>query len=288
MKKMKLFGITLLLFAAMIIIWNSCTKKEEIHLTESETQISKFEKALQDFKQNNPRLSFENSLEYRSTPSGITSCWDPDSVDCNGDMEYEGSDTLIIDLYSNCKALVTYDLWNCWYEIVPGSGNVSFTYYFDNFTATPVDGECDSVSILWNSLYNQGLLDSLEESYQIFVNDARNLAEYLKMAEFLNSPVGLFFKCTYGNNLLQSNFFIASCYQAFWKGTIKGGVFRTERITSPCGESCCKSTKKYCLTNSGNIFVTPPYIEQIGNCDGYLEIPPIGYYPVGNCEHDCD
>ena len=285
MKSIKLFSITLLLLIAMLFIWNSCTKQEAANPNDKKYTLENFEKAI--FEAEKKYQHNTSELELRS----ITSCFIPDTIECYGDFLFLGRDSAIVNVYNNCKAKIEYDLYRCWeaYDDPYGQPVVIFTYYFDNFTAVPIEGECDSVILLWNELIENGEWDEFLESSETFLRDAQKATELYVVNDFF-SYVGGFFKCSYLNSTLTSEFYIANCYQVYLKSWLKGGVFGYDVETVQCGESCCKSTTLYCVKQDGSTHVSDPFIEQVGDCEPVLNAgnPGIGFFPIGDCDHECE
>ena len=268
----------------MLFIWNSCTKQEAIVPRNKKYTLENFKKAVYEAEKKYQHNTSE--LESRS----ITSCFSPDSLECNGDFDFLGRDSAIVNVYNNCKAKVVYDLYRCWEanDNPPAQPVVIFTFYFDNFTAEPIEGECDSVLVLWKDLIENGEYDEFMESSETFLRDAQKATELYVVNDFFGY-VGDFFKCGDANTTLSSEFYTANCYQVYLKIWLKGGLFGFDIKTEQCGESCCKSTTLYCVKEDGSIFVSDPAIEQVGDCEPVLNggSPGRGYFPIGDCHHDC-
>lgn len=284
-KKRKLFGLSLLLFLAMIITWNSCTKQDEVNLNDTKYQITDIEKAINKAEQNSELFKYR-TLEYRN--DSITSCFTPDSLGCNGDLVFDGTFEREVQVYDNCKAKVKYDQWRCWEVGFQQPPTVIFTFYFDNFFAEPILGECDSVILLWNNLLSNGQYNEYLESVEKFIRDAQLATEAIVIQEWMDL-LGVFFECNDPNTTLYSEFYTSNCYQTYLKFWIKGGVFDWDIVELSCGESCCKRTTYYCLGNNGEVIASDPLIVQVGDC---ALTPPdnirTGYFPIGDCEHECE
>ena len=288
MKTFKYISIVFLLFGFSFALVQ-CAKEESTIQSENEKfeyKISDIENAIKLAEKNQEKYKINSTLQFRTDGTG---CFSLDTFDCKGDLVFLGSFEREVDVYNNCKAKVKYDLWRCFQSngLPYPDLTVIFTFYFDNFEAFPIEGDCDSVLVYWEYLLSNNLYEEFIESSETFVRDAQKATEQVVIQEWMDI-VGVFFGCDYLSTTLYSEFYTAKCYQDYLKVWISRGVFRWDLIKVKCGESCCKRTTYYCVNDNGEVIPSDPLIEELGECYPILTTPPPdGYSPIGDCEHMC-
>lgn len=195
-------------------------------------------------------------------------------------------DTIVMPGYGNCQAVVTWDQYWC-----PGtiSGGNLGTIVFDNFSAAPLDGSCDSVVLEWLNLVNNGNLTKFESDLITFNLVAENELKDIVMSN-LGQLYAPFINCQGNNLLLYSNFYKSTCAKTCYKVVIQKGIPKFSFVQKRCGESCCKETTGYCwnsFTNSLQVSNTTK--ASIGLCTEEKEtVCPNGFFPLSKfCERPC-
>lgn len=214
----------------------------------------------------------KTQLEQRSA-SISGDCLETLISECTGELAVD-TFTFPIPIYGNCTASVSWIEYLC---LEPGTGKI-LNYSFVNVVGWPIAGQCDSVIVAWNNLFNSGQYDLLNEAILSFQSDVEKAFTKHRMKELLD--LGLW-PCSGNGAYLQTKLFKASCQFTYWLECNKGdgGTISIPYIGS-CGESCCKSTVWWCRDDQGNDVASNPLIEQLGSCEGPRVYP---HFPKKFC-----
>lgn len=199
------------------------------------------------------------------------------------------TDTIPMAGYGDCKAVVTWDQY--WCPFFTGMGWVG-TVKFDNFTAQPLAGSCDSVVMAWYDYELAFNLTQLEADLAAFVYAAQDIVRDKVMLGIANE-IDVFIECGETNMLLYSEFYTSNCKKECYKFTIVRGrpVFETSTVF--CDVSCCVEKTQYCWDKSTDtIKISTPMVSSVGSCPELSANPhtcPEGFFPLSeSCQKDCN
>ncbi len=282
MKRFNLFfGLCIVAFTVFLVY--ACTKDNPASDKQLTTQLNEEEinqKVLAAMDKYN-RVSPITELRGGT---GIN-CYDVS--DCQPKVTY--TDTISMVGYGDCKAVVTWDQY--WCPFFTGAGWIG-TVKFDNFTAKPLAGSCDSVVMAWHNYELTNNLTQLEADLAAFVYAAQDIIRDKVMLGIANY-LDVFIPCGGTNILLYAEFYTSNCKKECYKFTIVKGrpVFETSTVF--CDVSCCVETTRYCWNSLNNtIEISTPTVSSVGSCPELSANPhtcPEGFFPLSeSCQKDCN
>lgn len=281
MKTFKLFS-TISIIALLSFFIYSCTKDVSPKEMSKEESMSKaLDKAEQYLN------SIANNPIVKTRGDSITGCFNGSvsNTPCNNPPQSK-IDTIDMPGYGNCKAVVTWDQYWC---PVNSGGSWLPTVVFDNFSAAPLDGSCDSVVLAWQNLVTSGNLSQFEADLTAFNLIAQNILKNEVMTQ-IATALSPFLNCGGNNVLLYSKFYTSTCAKTCYKLVIEKGVPKFYFVQRRCGISCCEELTAYCwntITNSLQVSNTTK--SAIGLCTGdFSTTCPNGYFQLSKfCEKPC-
>jgi hypothetical protein len=236
----------------------------------------------------NPVTS-NNEQKFETRSSSITGdCLQDLISDCTGSLDVD-TFTYPIPIYGNCTASVTWIEYLC---EDPGTGSILNVSFVD-VVGWPIAGQCDSVILAWNNLFNTGQFPQLNQAILDFQSDVEKAFTKYRMKQLLDLGV---WPCDGSGAYLQAKLYKASCQFTYrLECTPKGGGGQTISVPyiGSCGESCCKSTVWWCRDSNGNDVPSLPLIEQLGSCEGprVYPVPPKKFCTIwqeGVCIDRCN
>lgn len=223
-----------------------------------------------------------------TTSSLITSCLPIGGPDCAPYTIIGLGLKDTITIAGNCQAVVMWDEYLCFGQ---AGQNYTHTLIIDNFTVTPIAGQCDSILLAWQALQAAGKTNELAEAIDQFIYDASVILEGIRVHEHFFGgtwPQNFnTFQCNNSQKYFTAESYLANCYQLWYSYEVSPAY-----IQLSCGESCCVRKTRYCTIKSGNVYNLvneEPEISQVGTCgsESNLLAPSQLYHKVGDCNHEC-
>ncbi len=175
-------------------------------------------------------------------------------------------------LYCCDSVVVNYFLYVC---LSPDRTNIIF--HISDFAAYPL---CDTVWSYWNKLDRENRFDSLYREIDRFDYDLGILVED-DIAESLLMATGDVFRCSNGQNYVQSQFITLACY----KWCLNIPFFDFKKVE--CGYKCCKRTKEYCLDSEDHLVIKSTTYSEVNSCDDRTKPTQCQGLWLGPCEKEC-